>query len=59
MIFRLYTVYNKHEVIKIGNQTSEKSKVLSQVHEYFCYRLKDAELDELLEGNHRWGTISN
>ena len=31
MIFRLYTVYNKHEMIKIGNQTREKSQVLSQV----------------------------
>ena len=31
MIFRLYTVYNKHEMIKIGNQTAEKSQVLSQV----------------------------
>ena len=24
MIFRLYAVYNKHEMIKIGNQTREK-----------------------------------
>ena len=24
MIFRHYTVYNKHEMIKIGNQTREK-----------------------------------
>ena len=31
MIFRLYIVYNKHEMIKIGNKTSEKSQVLSQV----------------------------
>ena len=31
MIFSLYTVYNKHETIKIGNQTTEKSQVLSQV----------------------------
>ena len=31
MIFRLYTVYNKHEMIKIDNQTREKSQVLSQV----------------------------
>ena len=30
MIFRLY-VWNKHEMIKIGNQTREKSKVLLQV----------------------------
>ena len=29
MIFRLYTVYNKHEIIKIGNQTREKLQVLS------------------------------
>ena len=29
-IFRLYAAYNKHELIKIGNQTSEKSQVLSQ-----------------------------
>ena len=33
MIFRLYTVYNKHEMMKIGNHTHtiEKSQVLSQV----------------------------
>ena len=31
MIFRLYAVFNKHEVIKIGNQTREKSQVISQV----------------------------
>ena len=30
MIFRLYTVYNKYEVIKIGNQTREKLQVLSR-----------------------------
>ena len=28
-IFRLYTVYNKHEMIKIGNQTREKLQALS------------------------------
>ena len=31
MIFRLYTVYNKHEMIKIVNQTREILQVLSQV----------------------------
>ena len=31
MIFRLYTVYNKQEMIEIGNQTREKSQILSQV----------------------------
>ena len=31
MIFRLYTVYKKHEGIKIDNKTKEKSQVLSQV----------------------------
>ena len=31
MIFRLYTVYNKREMIKIGYQTREKSQVLLQV----------------------------
>ena len=31
MIFRLYAVYNKHEMLKNGNQTREKSQVLSQV----------------------------
>ena len=31
MIFKLYTEYNKHEMIKIGNETREKSQVLSQV----------------------------
>ena len=31
MVIGLYTVYNKHEVIQIGNQTTEKSQVLLQV----------------------------
>ena len=31
MIFRLYTVYSKHEMIKIGNQTREILQVLLQV----------------------------
>ena len=31
-IFRLYVVYNKHEIIQISNQTREKSLVLSEVH---------------------------
>ena len=31
MIITLYTVYNKHEMMKINNQTIEKSQVLSQV----------------------------
>ena len=26
MIFSLYAIYSKHEMTKIGNQTSEKSK---------------------------------
>ena len=39
MIFRLYTVYNKHEMIKNDNQTREKLQGLSQVLEYFCCRL--------------------
>ena len=30
IILRLYTVYNKHEMIKIGKQTREKSQILSQ-----------------------------
>ena len=30
MIFRLHTVYIKHQMIKIGNQIKEKSQVLSQ-----------------------------
>ena len=33
MVFRLSTVYNKHEIIKIDNQTREKLQVLSQVSE--------------------------
>ena len=38
MIFRLYTVYKKHEMIKIGSQTREKSQVLSQVLElFYCW----------------------
>ena len=35
MIFRLYTVNNKHEMIKIGNQIREKSQVVSQMLENF------------------------
>ena len=35
MIFRLYTVYNKHEMIKIDNKSREKSQVLSQMLEKF------------------------
>ena len=31
MILRLHTVYNKHEMIQIGNQITEKSQVLYQV----------------------------
>ena len=31
MTFKLYAVYNKHEMIKIGNQTRGKSQVLSRV----------------------------
>ena len=31
MIFRLYTVYNKHEIIEIDSQTREKLQVLWQV----------------------------
>ena len=30
-IFRLYTVYNKRKITKMGNQTREKSEVLSQL----------------------------
>ena len=32
----LYTEYNKHETIKIANQTREKPQVLSQVHNNFA-----------------------
>ena len=31
--FRLYTVYNKYEMIKIANQIRDKSQVQSQVFE--------------------------
>ena len=31
MIFRLYIVYNKHEMIKIGNWRRAKLQILSQV----------------------------
>ena len=41
MIFRLHTVYNKREMIKIGNQTSEKLKVLSQVLEQYLRFFSD------------------
>ena len=30
MIFRLYNVYNKRKIVKIGNLTRKKSQVLSQ-----------------------------
>ena len=33
MIFRLYAVYSKHEMINIGSQIREKLQVLSQVFE--------------------------
>ena len=33
IIFRLYTVNKKHEMMKIGNQTREKSHALSQMFE--------------------------
>ena len=39
MISWLYAIYNKHEMIKTGSQTREKSQVLSQVLEKFCCRL--------------------
>ena len=35
MVFGPYTVFKKHEMIKIGNQTREKSQVLLQVLELF------------------------
>ena len=31
MNFGLYTVYNKHEMIKIGNYIREMSQILSEV----------------------------
>ena len=39
LIFRLYTVDIKHEMMKVGSQTREKSRVLTQVLESFCCRL--------------------
>ena len=33
MNFKFYTAYKNRVVIKIDNQTEEKSQVLSQVHE--------------------------
>ena len=39
MIFRVYSIYNKHEKIKIGNKTREKSQVVSQVLEEFFFQL--------------------
>ena len=35
MIFRLYILYNKHKMIKIGTKNREISQVLSQVLDYF------------------------
>ena len=43
MIFRLHTVYNKHDMIKIGSQNRVKSQVLLQVLEKFCCRLYVSE----------------
>ena len=37
--FRLYTIYNNHEMIKIDNQITEKLQVLWQVFEQFWNRL--------------------
>ena len=31
MIFRFYTVYNKHEMTKIGNEPKEQQQKLSQM----------------------------
>ena len=31
MIFRFDTIYKKHDMIKLGNQTKEKSQALSQL----------------------------
>ena len=31
MNFRLYTLYNRSDMIKIGNESREKSQALSQV----------------------------
>ena len=43
MTFRLYIVYNKHEMIKIGNETRVKSQVLSQELDADCnYFSKDS-----------------
>ena len=39
MMFRLYTDYNKHEMIKVDIETREKLQVLSPAIEYFCCRL--------------------
>ena len=39
MIFRLYIVYNKHDMIKICYQIRENSQIISQVLEWFCCRL--------------------
>ena len=39
MIFRLYILYNKHKMIRIGTQNREISQVLSQVLEDFFCRL--------------------
>ena len=36
MIFKLHIAYNKHKMIKIGNQIGEKPQVLSQMLEYFA-----------------------
>ena len=47
MIFRLYILYNKHKMIKIGTQNREISQVLSQVLEYFFCRLYSGGTTEI------------
>ena len=48
MIFGLFAVYKKSEMIKIGNQNKEMSQVLSQVLERFCCRLYSGLLEKPL-----------
>ena len=57
MIFRLYTIFNKNEMIKIDSQTRENLQILSQVLEKFCCRLYGRQKKILKNGAKKLCTI--
>ena len=44
MIFRLYTVYNKHDMIKIDNETRKKAQVYRKCSNKFAADCKTNEI---------------